>query len=75
MPDGIDLNPATPGGSTLLTTAQVAARFGRCPRTIRNWVRAGHLHPVRIGGAVFFHDEDVERLANFGSIGGSETES
>lgn len=74
MPDGIDLNPATPGSPTLLTTAQVAARFGRCPRTIRNWVRAGHLRPVRIGGAVFFREDDIDCLANFGSLGASESE-
>jgi excisionase family DNA binding protein len=72
VPDGIDLNPGTYGGSPLMTTAQVAARFVRCPRTVRNWVRAGHLRLVRVGGAVFFREDDVERLANFGSIGGSE---
>jgi excisionase family DNA binding protein len=46
-----------------MTTREVAALFARSPRTIRNWVRAGHLHPVRIGGAVFFRPEEVEALA------------
>ena len=33
----------------VLRTAEVASMFGRTDRCIRNWVTAGHLHPVRIG--------------------------
>lgn len=47
----------------LLTTADVCAVFGRTPRTIRNWVQAGHLRPVRVGRSVFFRQEDVDLLA------------
>ena len=72
--DDFDLNPAISGGPNLLNKAQVAVHLGRCPRAIRNWVRAGDLRPVRIGGAVFFREEDVEHLAKFRSIGGSATE-
>jgi excisionase family DNA binding protein len=58
--------PAT-AGSDLMSTAQVAARFNRSTRTVRNWVRAGLLRQLRIGGAVFFRADDVEHLAMFGS--------
>jgi len=57
----------SPAPIDLLSSAAVAALFGRTPRTIRNWVRAGHLHPIKVGGAVFFRRADVERLANFGT--------
>ena len=47
---------------TLLSTAEIAAAFGRSPRTIRRWVERRHLVPVRIGGAVFFRVEELRRL-------------
>ena len=47
---------------TMLSTAEIAAAFGRSPRTIRRWVERRYLVPVRIGGAVFFRVEDVRRL-------------
>ncbi len=46
----------------LLSAAQVARIFGRSERTIRNWVRAGHLRPVRVGRAVFFRADDIHAL-------------
>jgi excisionase family DNA binding protein len=46
----------------LLSAAQVAQIFGRSKRTIRNWVRAGHLHPVRLGRSVFFRADDIHAL-------------
>ena len=46
----------------LLSTAEIAERFGRSARTIRRWVRRGYLVPVRVGGAVFFRAEDVRQL-------------
>jgi excisionase family DNA binding protein len=53
--------------SPLMTTREVCELFGRTPRTIRNWCRAGHLRPVRVGGAVFFRRDDVEALAGMRS--------
>lgn len=50
--------------SPLMTTHDVCAVFGRTSRTIRNWVRAGHLRPVRVGRAVFLRREEVEQLAS-----------
>ena len=46
----------------LLSTREVAAIFRRTDRTIRSWVMAGHLHPLRIGRSVFFKRRDVEAL-------------
>jgi len=46
----------------LLSTAEIAERFGRSPRTMRRWVERGYLVPVRVGGAVFFRVEDVREL-------------
>ena len=43
----------------LMTTSEVAELFRRTDRTIRNWVRAGLLTPVRAGRAVFFREADV----------------
>ena len=60
--------PASPAVSErrplpeLLSTAQVARIFGRSERTIRNWIRAGHLRPVRVGRAVFFRADDIHAL-------------
>ena len=49
---------------SLLSTADIAELFGRTDRTIRRWISRGHLSPVRVGGAVFFHAEDVRRLVS-----------
>lgn len=46
----------------LMSTAEVAAYFGRTTRTIRNWTRAGVLHPRRIGGSVFFRRAEIEKV-------------
>ena len=48
--------------SPLMSAQQVAELFGRTPRTIRNWVVAGHLRPRRIGGAVFFLRSEVDQM-------------
>lgn len=64
---GVIAPPSIPDGAavripTMLSTAEIAAAFGRSPRSMRRWVERGHLVPVRIGGAVFFRVEDVRRL-------------
>jgi predicted site-specific integrase-resolvase len=46
----------------LLSARQVATIFDRSERTIRSWVRAGHLKPLRVGRAVFFRAEDIAAL-------------
>ena len=51
---------------TLLSSKQVGAVFGRSDRTVRNWVRTGHLRPVRVGRAVFFRAEDIAALLGEG---------
>lgn len=64
--EGVTAPPSIPDGAaappTMLSTAEIAAAFGRSPRSMRRWVERGYLVPVRIGGAVFFRVEDVRRL-------------
>jgi hypothetical protein len=57
-----DQPPIDYGLPQLLSCSEVAALFSRSPRTIRRWIQAGHLMPVRIGGALFFSVEDVRRV-------------
>ena len=54
--------PASPHRPKLLTAAEVAAIFRRSERALRDWVRRGHLVPLRVGRAVFFHEEEVRAL-------------
>lgn len=46
----------------LLETVDLQAIFPRSDRTLRRWIAAGHLKPIRIGGAVFYHPADVRAL-------------
>lgn len=50
--------PLTP----LLEVSHVCALFGRNERSIRRWIRAGHLTPIRVGRAMFFEPEDIRAL-------------
>lgn len=50
----------------LLTSREVAELFRRSTRTLRAWVQAGRLKPVRIGRSIWFDRRDVERLAGLG---------
>ncbi len=59
---------APPAAASLLaepevySTRDVARIFGRTERTVRNWVRAGRLRPVRVGGSVFFTRATLDAL-------------
>jgi hypothetical protein len=46
----------------LLSSGDVAELFDRSARTLRRWIRLGHLVPVRVGGALFFAPDDIRRL-------------
>jgi hypothetical protein len=48
------------------TLIEVARLFRRKPRTIRSWIKAGILTPVRIRGrrGLYFRRSDIERLAS-----------
>jgi hypothetical protein len=68
--------PATPGMAiddglpapsslpSLLSSADVAAVFGRNERTLRRWAVRGHLVrvQVRVGRSVFYRAADITRL-------------
>ena len=51
-----------PGLTRLLSSGEVGDLFNRSERTLRRWVRLGHLVPVRIGGALFFDPHAIRRL-------------
>ena len=36
--------------------------FRRSERALRDWVRRGYLAPLRVGRAVYFHEEEVRAL-------------
>ena len=55
-----------PSLPALMSARQVAQIFGRSERTLRNWVRAGHRRPVRVGRAVFFREADIVALLEAG---------
>ena len=47
----------------LLTTAEVARAFAVKPPTVRRWVRAGKLVPIRtLGGHARFYADQVDAL-------------
>ena len=54
--------PASPLRPKLLTAAEVAAIFRRSERALRDWVRRGHLVPVRVGRSLYFREEEVRAL-------------
>ncbi len=56
-------DPAGPGPEPrLMSVGEVAGLFNRTARTIRNWVRGGHLRPVRVGRSMFFRTAEIEAL-------------
>jgi predicted site-specific integrase-resolvase len=67
----VDRDPGDdpPSLPRLLSARQVATIFDRSERTIRGWVRAGYLKPVRVGRAVFFRAEDIAALLDAGEPG------
>ena len=40
----------------------MAAIFRRSERALRDWVRRGHLVPVRVGRSLYFREEEVRAL-------------
>lgn len=53
---------------SLLSPAQVAARFGVCPKTVTRWAQSGRLTSLRtLGGHRRFSEVEVRCL-----LGGSE---
>jgi len=62
LPDDQELPPTSTALPRLLSARDVGAIFGRGERSLRRWVRSGHLPAIRIGGALFFHPDDVSAL-------------
>lgn len=60
------LAPPTPehGLPKLMTTAEVATFFGCTGHTIRNWRKRRLLRAQRVGGSVFFIEDEVVALLN-----------
>ncbi len=65
MSNGIDeaIPAAHASQSTrLLSNKDVQACFGKSDRTLRRWARQGLLLPLRIGGSIFYRQEDIASL-------------
>ena len=57
----------TPGGlPVLLSGRDICVLFNRSERTVRRWITLGHLTPIHVGRARFFHPDDVRRLLGEG---------
>lgn len=48
----------------MLNADQVAKIFGVSVRTVHGWKARGKLPFAKIGGALRFHPDDIERLSN-----------
>lgn len=53
---------ASPEIAAPLSMREVAALFGRTPRTIRNWVKAGLLTPLPLRRGPYFDRAQIRRL-------------
>lgn len=51
--------------ASLLKIEDVARILGCSSRTIANWIKAGHLQPIRIGRTLRFHPADIRALVCF----------
>lgn len=54
--------PMSTDAPPLLSQAAVAEFFDVTTRTVRNWDRAGFLHPIRIGRSLRYRRSEVEAL-------------
>ena len=54
--------PAPEAESPIMTTRQVCDLLHRTPRTLRNWVKRGYLHPVRVHGSIYYRRDEVMDL-------------
>jgi hypothetical protein len=64
-PPRLDAAPVPrPPQPEVYSLREVAAIFGRTERTIRSWVKAGHLQRGGFGNSVFFSRAAIEALLN-----------
>jgi Helix-turn-helix domain len=64
-PPTLDAAPVPqPPRPEVYSLREVAAIFGRTERTIRSWVKAGHLQRGGFGNALFFSRAAIEALLN-----------
>lgn len=49
-------------GSKYYRLKEVAAGLGLNRQTVCKYHRAGKLHPIRIGGLLFFHSHDLDKF-------------
>jgi excisionase family DNA binding protein len=54
----------------LLNLDQAAEIFGCCTRTLRRWIKAGELHPVRIGRRLLIRADEIARLVHIELLDG-----
>ena len=56
----------------LLTVPETANRLATTAGTVRNWIRRGRLHAVRLGRAVRLREADIRRIVDVGFHGNGE---
>jgi excisionase family DNA binding protein len=60
-------------GVRLLTSQEASAYLGCCSRTLRRLIQAGRLHAYRLGRALRFRQEDLDRaLEPIGTSGNDD---
>lgn len=45
-----------------LTMTEAGAKLGRCERTIRSWIRSGHLKGGLLRGRLVVHEDEVNKV-------------
>jgi excisionase family DNA binding protein len=70
-----DLHIAGTGGEgaklpDLLSLDDAAEYFDCCTRTLRRWIKAGELHPIRIGRRIFIRADEIARLVHIDLLDG-----
>lgn len=60
--DGCSGETAAAPIPALLSVSDACRIFGRNERSIRRWVKAGHLKPIRVGRSLFFKAGDIQAL-------------
>jgi hypothetical protein len=68
-------NPAEAPIAPPLSLREVAALFGRTPRTIRTWVSAGLLTPLPIPRGPYFSRDEIRALCEHRRTSGTSKNS
>jgi excisionase family DNA binding protein len=54
----------------LLSLDEAAEYFDCCTRTLRRCIKAGELHPIRVGRRIFIRADEIARLVHIDLLDG-----